>query len=56
MTLNDDTSTLIDNVYSNVIDKSHASGILIRPVSDHQMYFCIMNDKFVNTKNCTKIH
>ena len=37
----DTTSTLIDNVYSNVIDKSHTSGILIRPISDHQMFFCI---------------
>ena len=46
----DTTSTLIDNVYSNVIDKSHMSGILIRPISDHQMYFCIMNDNFVNIK------
>ena len=28
----DTTSMLIDNVYSNVIDKSHTSGILIRPI------------------------
>ena len=46
----DTTSTLIDNIYSNVIDKSHTSGILFHPISDHQMYFCIMNDNFVNTK------
>ena len=51
----DTTSTLIDIVYSNVIDKSHSSGILIRPISEHQIYFCIMNDNFVNAKNCTKI-
>ena len=50
----DTTSTLIDNVYSNVIDKSHTSGILIRPISDHQMYFCIMNDNFVNAKAAQK--
>ena len=42
----DTTSTLIDNVYTNVLDKKHTSGILIRPISDHQMYFCIMNEKF----------
>ena len=29
------TSTLIDNIYTNVIDKSHTSGILITPISDH---------------------
>ena len=50
----DTTSTLIDNVYSNVIDKSHTSGILTRPISDHQMYFCIMNDNFVNAKDAQK--
>ena len=42
----DTTSTLIDNVYTNVLDKKHTSGILIRPISDHQMYFCIMNENF----------
>ena len=33
----DATSTLIDNVYTNVIDKEHICGILVRPISDHQM-------------------
>ena len=42
----DTASTLIDNVYTNVLDKSHISGILIRPISDHQMYFCVMNENF----------
>ena len=46
----DTTITLIDNIYSNVIDKSHTGGILIRPISDHQMYFCIINNNFVNAK------
>ena len=36
----DTTSTLIDNTYTNVLDKNHASGILVRPISDHQMYIC----------------
>ena len=40
----DTASTLIDNIYTNVLDKSHTSGILIRPLSDHQMYFCVMNE------------
>ena len=43
----DTTSTLIDNIYKNVLDKSHTSGILIRPISDHQMYFCIMNENYI---------
>ena len=42
----DTASTLIDNVYTNVIDKDHTCGILIRPISDHQMYFCILNENF----------
>ena len=42
----DTTSTLIDNVYTNVLDKNHTSGILIRPISDHQLYFCIMKENF----------
>ena len=33
----DTTSTLIDNVYTNAIDKSPICGILIHPISDHQM-------------------
>ena len=53
-TICDTTSTLIDNVYSNVIDKSHTSSILVRPISDHQMYFCIMNYNFVNIKTAQK--
>ena len=43
----DTTSTLIDNIYNNVLDKSHTSGILIRPISDHQMYFCVMNENYM---------
>ena len=31
-----------------MLDKSHISGILIRPISDHQMYFCVMNENFRN--------
>ena len=42
----DTASTLIDIVYTNGLDKSHISEILIRPISDHQMYFCVMNENF----------
>ena len=41
------TSTLIDNIYTNVLDKSHTTGILVRPLSDHQMYFCVMNENYI---------
>ena len=39
----DTTSTLIDNIYTNSVDKICTSGILIQPISDHQMYFCMIN-------------
>ena len=31
----DTKSTLSDNVYTNVIDKEHICGILVKPISDH---------------------
>ena len=37
-----------------MIDKSHTSGILITPISDHQMYFCTMNVNFDRSKNAHK--
>ena len=43
----DTISTLIDNVYTNVIDKEHICGILVRPISDHQMYFCMMKENYL---------
>ena len=50
----DTTSTLIDNIYTNVLAKSHTSGILIRPISDHQMYFCVMNENYMKPANAQK--
>ena len=46
----DTRSSLIDNIYTNAIDKDHTSGILIRPISDHQMYFSIMNENVITSK------
>ena len=43
----DTASTLVDNVFSNVIDKDHTCRILVRPTSDHQMYFCILNENYI---------
>ena len=56
-------STPIDNVYTNVIDKKHTCGILVRPISDHQieMYFSILSEnyfkpiakqKYIETEQC----
>ena len=56
---------ILDLIYTNVIDKSHTSGILITPISNHQMYFCTMNknfnkskttQKYVEVKVCNKKH
>ena len=40
----ENTSTLIDNVYTNAIDKTHISDILVHTVSDHQMYLCVLDE------------
>ena len=48
------TSTLIDNIYTNALDKNHRSGILIRPISDHQMCFSMINLTCNKSKNATK--
>ena len=37
-----------------MIDKSHTSEILITTMSDHQMYFCTMNENFERSKNAQK--
>ena len=50
----DTRSSLINNNYTNTIDKDHTSGILIGPISDHQMYFSIMNENVTTTKSIQK--
>ena len=50
----DTRSSLIDNIYTNTIDKDHTSGILIRAISDHQMYFSIMNENVITSKAIQK--
>ena len=51
----DTTSTLIDNSYTNSADKNCTSGILIRPFSDHQMYFCMINSNFCYSDQAKKL-
>ena len=46
--------TLIDNVYTNVLEKEHTCGILVRLISDHQMYFCTMNENYIKPKTKQK--
>ena len=50
----DTTSTLIDNIYTKAVDKDHTSGILIRPISDHQMYFSMINLSYTKLENAAK--
>lgn len=52
--LSDNTSTLIDNIFSNSSNKSHVSGILTNPVSDHLMTFCILKGNETHTIKRTK--
>ena len=45
--LSDDSNTLIDNIFSNNLGKTHISGILTSPISDHLLNFCILEDTHV---------
>ena len=54
MRICDTRSSLIDNIYTNTIDKDYYSGILIRSISDDQMYFSIMNENVTTSKSVQK--
>ena len=41
--ITDRSSTLIDNILTNVYDDNHISGILINKISDHQLIFTCNN-------------
>ena len=43
--LSETTCTLIDNLMTNNIDNNHLSGVLVRKIFDHQINFCMINDK-----------
>ena len=49
------TSTLIDNVFTNNTNYNHISGILVRPSSDHQMQFCLLPEVRSYKKDNIKI-
>ena len=49
--LSDNLNTLIDNIFTNNICKSHDSGILVTPISDHLMQFCIFKGIYETTIN-----
>ena len=43
--LSGDSNTLIDNIFTNNFCKSYLAGILVTPVSDHLMQFCIIKGR-----------
>ena len=45
--LSDDSNTLIYNIFTNNLGKTHISGILTSPISDHLLNFCILEDTHV---------
>ena len=51
----DTTSTLIDNIYTHSVDKYCTSGILIRHIFDHQMYFCMIDSNICNSDQTKKL-
>ena len=40
-----DSNTLIDHIFTNNFCKQHLAGILVTPVSDHLMQFCIVKGR-----------
>ena len=49
--LSGDSNTLIDNIFTNNFYKPHLAGILVTPVSDHLIQFCIIKEKQGNPTN-----
>ena len=42
--ISEQSSTLIDNIYTSNIDERESSGILLNQISDHQMVFTIIEN------------
>ena len=51
--ISEQSSTLIDNIYTNNIDEGESSGILLNQISDHQMIFTLTK-KFSYVTQVTK--
>ena len=45
--LSDDLNTLIYNMFTNNLGKTHIFGVLTSPISDHLLNFCILEDTHV---------
>ena len=45
--LSDDSNTLIDNIFTNNLGKTHISGIVTSSISDHLLNVCILEDTHV---------
>ena len=52
--LSNDSNTLIDNIFTNNICKPHKAGILVTPISDHLMQFCVIIGNFQISNHKTK--
>ena len=52
--LSDNSNALIDNIFTNNICKPHESGIVVTPISDHLMKFCIYKGSYETTNNLPK--
>ena len=52
--ISETAATLIDNIFTNNIEKSHISGVLSTHFSDHQMIFTILKTNFRDSNNSKK--
>ena len=52
--LSDNSNTLIDNIFTNTLCKPHESGILVTPICDHLMQFCIFKGNYKASNDLPK--
>ena len=52
--ISETVATLIDNIFTNHIEKSHISGVVSTHFSDHQMIFTILKTNFRDSNNNKK--
>ena len=50
----ENSHSLIDNTFTNNLNKPHISAILFHHISDHFMHFCIVEDNEIHSINHTK--
>ena len=51
MRITDHSATLLDNIFTNVLEE-HTSGVIVNSISDHQMIYSYKNVEIQHTRSC----